>query len=180
MKAVIIALVAVFCIMGVSGDAKRHHHQPHRPVWIVYDALPDEWQAAMMETIADFNAAVPPSGPLLVYQRVEPQLCADTTLTVCGGDGVHDATGLLYWGLSFGVNTDTMRIVANISPTTNKEQVLCHEFMHEVGKISWDDYDSMPDTSCIFGDVLTDPGSWDIQRLHEVWPAPHKKHHRKS
>jgi hypothetical protein len=172
-------VIAVAVLLCTPADVMaKHHHRHHekdkRPVWTVYDRLPDEWQPEVLETIADFNANMPPKGPLLKYVKLTSTICGktNTSISICGGDGNDPDIGD-YWGLAIWGGSDKMTILVNVQDENRpdepyeRETVLCHEMMHLVTHVN-DNHNALPNESCVWGS-LTDLGSWDIQKLWDVW-----------
>lgn len=161
MTRLLLLILAVALCMPALADARVQHA---RDTLVIVDRTSDAWAGVIAETVADFNAVMPPTGPILVYQREAHVACATTT--VCSGNLGPEYLGLAWWypGQPYGhiQVTDTRPLNAK-----GMEAVACHEFMHILVHIG-DNYGARPNDSCVWG-WLSDPGQWDIARLYDYY-----------
>lgn len=129
----------------------------------VVDATSGGWEAAITETIDDYNAIMPKHGPTLVYVLGETSTCnpnwwenQDIRVLFC-----HPGPGVIYGVLGTPWRAEVMTPTANLP--VDKEWFLCHEFMHALTGIP-DNYNSQPGKSCVYS-YQDDPGSFDKKEL---------------
>ncbi len=166
----ILALAIVFPTGVDAGKNKKnnHHRRENRDIMLVQDYTSPEWGGVIQETVGDFNAVMPKSGPRLVYQRMSYVSCSSTTITtVCSG-----LTDLLYLGLAYsypngGGRIELREVFGVDGLLLPSESLACHELMHIVAKVG-DNYGAFPNTSCVWG-YLSNPGSKDVELLRDAY-----------
>lgn len=186
-KSFILALVVMIATFSPVAAKKNHHpnhHERHQGVIAVYDRTSDAWNGVIEETVADFNAIMPPQGPRLVYVDQSGVLCAQD-VKVCsgyvdpkyGGFAITRAPG------------EGEILLTDIIPLSRQgmEMIACHEFMHVLTQIP-DDYiiDAIgnviwqhPGTDSCVWNWSENPGSFDIATLKSVYGgSDHHKHHK--
>jgi hypothetical protein len=147
-----------------------------REVVQVIDRTSTAWNGIVQETVDDFNAIMPPKGPILRYVRGGVGCASE--IPVCSGALPDNVLGLAWYYpgdryASIQV-TDTWPL-----DQEGKEAVACHEFMHALTHIG-DNYGGNSQ-SCVWG-RLPDPGIFDIDYLYRYFgntPPPHPKAHAK-
>jgi hypothetical protein len=160
-----LALILVALLFLLTGDSAATKPPPAKPPIVVIDRTGPGWTDAVRKTVANFNAVMPPNGPRLVYQRAAAG-CED--VDVCSGDASGNLGLTWFWatdppGVGHIVLTDTLPIFP-----LPKLNIVCHEMMHALTHIG-DNYDARPQTSCVWGSILTRPGRFDVARLQETY-----------
>ena len=160
MKPLLVALTLAL-LLPLGGQAKR-------ATLPVYDFSSEAWRDLVRTTVDEFNAVLPQSAPLLVYRSMKPGSCDNSWdrkpgIVVCSTDRA-DIVGTS-WGMrSAGqIRLSDARIGGGYADNT-----VCHEFMHVLTGID-DNYDALPETSCVWGFILTAPGSFDVQALADTY-----------
>lgn len=139
------------------------------PVW---DFAPDDWKPNVARAVADFNAAMPPGVPRLVYRAMGEQACDSLPeygrkggISVCVGADAN-------WAHTYAVGREMRRAKILLHPDGReavRAKALCHELMHAVTYAPEGytlDENGRPvglrheRTSCVQG-LLTTPGPWD-------------------
>jgi hypothetical protein len=162
-------LLAAILLLPSMADARPRQRHDREVVQIV-DHTDATWTAALLETIDDFNRVMPPSGPLLRYERGAVG-CAADTIPVCSGD-TDPWAGFTWWWTT--QRYAQIEVKSPYDMPWDMERVLCHEFMHALTHIG-DNYGAVAD-SCVWG-YLSDPGRWDITYLYKHFgdTPPHQE-----
>jgi hypothetical protein len=138
------------------------------------------------EMVNQFNAAMPPKGPIFIYTRLPDQVCG-AAITICSGDitlVTHDGRHPI--GLTWpGESTGHARVVLDqvdprMDPFAARQWVLCHEMMHAATGIG-DNEGAVPDDSCMWG-WRTNLGSFDVHLLYQTYGdgSDYVKHRKKE
>jgi hypothetical protein len=144
MKPLFIAFVLLLLLPSVADSSKRNNR---------VHVMDYTNSAVVAETVDNFNDIMPRGGPRLVYWGMPHASCEN--ITVCVDPNLVEFAGMAY--------IDKKRIKIN-PDYRNNENVMCHEFMHILTRVS-DAYNTNPD-SCVYG-YLDDPGGADIALLRE-------------
>ncbi len=123
----------------------------------------------MRTAVDEFNAVLPATAPLLVYRPMRPGGC-NTAWDRKRGIVVCSVNRLDYVGQSWGRwGRGQIRLADPHIHSGQADNIVCHEFMHVLTGIP-DNYDALPESSCVWGSILTAPGPFDVQTLTAASP----------
>jgi hypothetical protein len=181
-----VALTSAFWGAPVEAKNKHKHKQNAREIMAVVDESGPNWNPYVQATVDEFNAIMPPNGPLLVYYPGNTRLCTDTLTSVClavpdprwSGYTIYQGSASAEVGLT-DIRADPYWL----------DYVVCHEFMHVLARVP-DDYVRNPDgtvtwfhpgtDSCVWSDARASPGSFDIQYLYDYYARDRSDHKDKK
>jgi DMSO/TMAO reductase YedYZ molybdopterin-dependent catalytic subunit len=169
---VLLVLLAILLVLPGEVGARRG-----KRVLVIRDYTSAAWEGVVEQTVADFNAVMPQRGPDLRYERMEATSCEalvvprprDRFVALCSVAAFDRDFGALF--LRGGVLAFSDRYTGPWYDQF-RATVVCHEFMHLLTNIP-DNDGALPDQSCVWGD-LSQPGSFDIDRLRETYRRNHR------